>query len=45
MISIRWIVLAKLAALQDKLPEDMNSRYADFEKAGWWWYRSLKTKP
>lgn len=32
---------AKLEVLQDKLAEDMNSRYADFEKTGWWWYRSL----
>lgn len=31
----------KLDALQDKLAEDMNTRYADFEKSGWWWYRSL----
>lgn len=32
---------AKLAVLQDKLSEDMNDLYADFEKEGWWWYRSL----
>ena len=32
---------AKLAALQDKLTDDMNRDYAEFEKNGWWWYRSL----
>ena len=32
---------AKLAVLQDKLGEDMNDLYADFQKEGWWWYRSL----
>src|SRR2546423_13491291 len=32
---------AKLNILQDKLAEDMNSQYAEFEKTGWWWYRSL----
>ena len=32
---------AKLDELQDELAKDMNSRYAEFEKTGWWWYRSL----
>jgi hypothetical protein len=32
---------AKLEALQDKLADDMNRDYAEFEKNGWWWYRSL----
>ncbi|HKO35275.1 MAG TPA: hypothetical protein VJV21_02270 [Pyrinomonadaceae bacterium] len=32
---------AKLAVLQDKLGEDMNDLYADFQREGWWWYRSL----
>jgi hypothetical protein len=32
---------AKLVTLQDKLAEDMDSQYAEFEKTGWWWYRSL----
>ncbi|HEY5838619.1 MAG TPA: hypothetical protein VIT19_06240 [Pyrinomonadaceae bacterium] len=32
---------AKLDELQDQLTKDMNSRYAEFEKTGWWWYRSL----
>jgi hypothetical protein len=32
---------AKLEDLQDKLADDMNRRYGEFEKAGWWWYRSL----
>ena len=32
---------AKLTELQDKLADDMNSRYGEFEKNGWWWYRSL----
>lgn len=31
----------KLSALQDKLREDMNRGYAEFEKTGWWWHRSL----
>ena len=31
----------RLAELQDKLREDMNKLYTDFEKTGWWWYRSL----
>ena len=30
-----------LSALQDKLAEDMDKGYAEFEKNGWWWYRSL----
>jgi len=32
---------AKLGELQDKLADDMNAHYAEFEKNGWWWYRSL----
>jgi len=32
---------AKLSALQEKLAEDMDKQYAEFEKTGWWWYRSL----
>ena len=31
----------KLGVFQDKLAEDMNSRYLEFEKTGWWWYRNL----
>lgn len=31
----------RFAELQDKLREDMNMLYADFERAGWWWYRNL----
>jgi hypothetical protein len=30
-----------LGELQDKLADDMNAHYAEFEKNGWWWYRSL----
>lgn len=32
---------ARLPELQDKLRDDMNKLYADFEKVGWWWYGSL----
>ena len=32
---------AKLSTLQEKLAEDMDKQYAEFEKNGWWWYRSL----
>jgi Mg2+ and Co2+ transporter CorA len=32
---------AKLDALRDKLSADMNDRYLEFEKNGWWWYRDL----
>jgi hypothetical protein len=32
---------ARLRELQDKLIEDMDSRYLEFEKTGWWWYRDL----
>jgi hypothetical protein len=32
---------AQLRALQDKLIEDMDARYLEFEKLGWWWYRDL----
>jgi hypothetical protein len=32
---------AKLRELQDKLIEDMDSRYLEFDKLGWWWYRDL----
>lgn len=32
---------AKLKELQDKLSEDMNNRYLEFERTGWWWYRDL----
>jgi|ERR1043166_973929 len=32
---------AKLSELQDKLADDMNRHYAEFERNGWWWYRSL----
>lgn len=31
----------KLKTNQDKLADDMNSRYLEFEKDGWWWYRHL----
>lgn len=31
----------KLSELQDRLADDINSRYLDFEKNGWWWYRHL----
>ncbi|HKO95776.1 MAG TPA: hypothetical protein VJU86_02210 [Pyrinomonadaceae bacterium] len=26
---------------QDKLAEEVSSRYEEFEKTGWWWYRDL----
>ena len=32
---------AKLKEWQDKLGADMNDRYLEFEKTGWWWYRDL----
>ena len=32
---------AQLRVLQDKLVEDMDARYLEFEKLGWWWYRDL----
>jgi len=32
---------ARLKELQDKLAQDMNDRYLEFEKTGWWWYRAL----
>ena len=32
---------ARLDELQDKLRDDMNKLYSDFEKVGWWWYGSL----
>jgi hypothetical protein len=32
---------ARLSLLQDKLSEDINSQYAEFQKTGWWWYRDL----
>ncbi len=31
----------KLIELQEKLASDMNDRYLEFDKEGWWWYRSL----
>jgi hypothetical protein len=31
----------KLRELQEKLVEDMDSRWAEFEKTGWWWYQDL----
>ncbi len=32
---------ALLTQRQEKLGDDMNNLYAEFQKAGWWWYRSL----
>lgn len=32
---------AKLKELQDQLAQDMNNRYLEFDKSGWWWYRAL----
>lgn len=32
---------AKLQELQDKLIEDMDSRWSEFDKMGWWWYQDL----
>jgi len=32
---------AKLTERQDKLAESIASRYEEFEKTGWWWYRDL----
>lgn len=31
----------RLKELQDQLAQDMNNRYLEFEKTGWWWYRAL----
>lgn len=31
----------KLAGFQDKLADDLNRLYLEFEKNGWWWYRHL----
>lgn len=31
----------ELRTLRDKLIEDMDARYLEFEKIGWWWYRDL----
>jgi uncharacterized membrane-anchored protein YhcB (DUF1043 family) len=32
---------AKLDGMRDKLGAEMNDRYLEFEKTGWWWYRDL----
>ena len=32
---------AQLSEQQEKLRDDMNGRYLEFEKTGWWWYRNL----
>jgi hypothetical protein len=32
---------AKVESLRDKLSTDMNDRYLEFERTGWWWYRDL----
>lgn len=32
---------ARLKELQDKLREEMNNQYLEFERTGWWWYRDL----
>lgn len=32
---------SKLVSLQEKLASDMNDRYLEFDKDGWWWYRNL----
>ena len=31
----------ELRTARDKLIEDIDERYLEFEKAGWWWYRDL----
>jgi hypothetical protein len=31
----------KLKQLQEKLVEDMDNRWLEFEKTGWWWYQDL----
>lgn len=32
---------AELKVSREKLIEDMDARYLEFEKIGWWWYRDL----
>src|SRR5437660_10988526 len=32
---------SKLKELQEKLVEDVDNRWLDWEKTGWWWYRTL----
>lgn len=31
----------KLKQLQEKLVEDMDARWLEFDKTGWWWYQDL----
>jgi hypothetical protein len=31
----------KLKELQEKLTEDMDNRWSEFERTGWWWYQDL----